>query len=944
MKNNHGYRLYEKAFLRTPVYSFLRYDPDRLPELLGTVLFRNAIRLASADFYAVLESQAFVYTNLTGKQQLTLLKYYNRMCFRPVPFGLFAPYSLVRWGDGAMLRLASDEKLSLHVLPRLPALDEEQPGEPMVCVNPTLYKVHREWRYIRSLDNGGRLEFTIGAVRPGSLLNHLVKLLRAGPAGYDEVTAAVAGLTGASPRDAAGFVDGLIREQVCLTSHRTRLISGEMAVSLDPLSEAVTPEGNWYAASERPCLSGSLPEQDGMLLLSAAEALARLTIPRAETAMEQFAKRFSARFGEQRVPLLHALDPDCGINYANLARGAGLPEIVDRMGLPSRDAGVRQEWTAAHQLLFHLTGAAIAKGRGVPAVITRDMVEDLPLPAKSLPVVLPVVFRKTSGSLHIEYAGGASPAALVARFSVFSAEAEKLATEIANLEILRHPKIVFADISQLSDRHTDNISRRRPVYPFELAINTYPGPHAITPDELLVSCRDGEVILECPRLGSRVVPRLASAFNYQRNRLSIFRFLCDLQHEGLCPDLSLDPARFFPGMDYYPRIVFEEVIVSPARWIIPAPATPAQLAAFRKTYQLPQVITCGDYDQQLVFDLDNAPEASFFLACAQGKQQLIIEEYLTPSKTIKNGTKPLAGQVVAFLSREGEIYRPAGPAEANLPVRRVFNPGSEWLFLKIYCTEESTEELLSATIAPLIRANKAILRQWFFIRYNEDGHHIRLRLRTAPQHISTLLEQFQKKAGMTHFTIDPYERELERYGRMIHAVESVFHCSSILTLANITSGKAGKKVWTEFQCAIYVTALILARLLPDDQEVLSLAKSASAHLFREAGEQKPLKIALDQNFRGAGPAIHQLLSASPAIPRVLAGPLKKLDASLDRIVPSANLPADLVHMHLNRTFRFEPRRQELIVWHCLHRYLLSLHARGLAGSWRFAFAKKEFTT
>ncbi|MDO3641252.1 lantibiotic dehydratase [Mucilaginibacter sp. L3T2-6] len=978
MKNNTGYRLYEQAFLRTPVYSFLRYDPERLPELLGTPLFRNAIWLASRSFYAELEKRGFSYKDLTQKQQFTLLKYYNRMCFRPTPFGLFAAFSVVCWGHRDDLRLAGDNELRLGLLPQLqPFGDPEAPalssGASAICTNPTLYKAGREWRYIRSVDSGGRLLFSIGAMPGSRLLNRVISWLSGKNAGITEVSAFVSGLTGAELKEAEAFTRELISAQVLFSGSRSRLISDETPLIACPMSpdlpadldKAAGPSVTWYAVTGRPWASGTLPLLEGAALLAAIEGLARLTSARTETVLDRFARAFSARFGEQQVPLLLALDPDCGVNYDNLARGAGLPEIIDRMGLAVNQAEARQEWTATHQLLFRLTGEATAKGRGIPVVISADMLADLPLPAKPLPPVLPVIFRKTSGRLHIEYAGGATPAALIARFSVFNGEAAQLSRDIARLEAEQNPEIIFADISQLSDPHTDNISRRRPVYPYELAVNTFNSgadQNVITPAELLISCRQGEVILECPRLGKRIVPRLASAFNYQRNQLAVFRFLCDLQHQGLCSDLSLDPGRFFPGLDYYPRIQIGETVVSPARWVIdaaglPAPGAPAfaeALSIIRVRQQLPQVVICGSHDQQLVFDLDNPAEADFFLRFVQGKKELILEEYIQPAKTIKTGNRPLAGQSIAFLYKEGTIYRkPEGNGTVHRKrTRRTFPPGSEWLFLKIYCTEETANEVLAVLIGPFIRENQKIITQWFFIRYNEEGHHLRLRLLINPGDNGRLLTSFREMTEVTagafvqKYVVATYERELERYGGFIVAAEAVFYRSSLLVLALISSDRRGKKEWTEFQFGIYVTALILDKLLPGDQQVLALALSVSENLFREAGGEKKLKIALDQNFRGARKAIADLLEPKVKVPVYLSGPLKDLKAALVSVTfagetTSGQLTADLVHMNLNRTFRFEPRKQEMIVWHCLYLYLSSLHARGIGSSWRLAFAEKE---
>src|ERR1700722_3129766 len=103
MENN--YQLLPELFLRAPFYSFAAYDLDWLPQVLEEECFRNAIWLASPALYKVLQAKDFAFTRLTEKEQLTLYKYYNRMCFRPTPFGSFASFTLLKWGESGPVRL-----------------------------------------------------------------------------------------------------------------------------------------------------------------------------------------------------------------------------------------------------------------------------------------------------------------------------------------------------------------------------------------------------------------------------------------------------------------------------------------------------------------------------------------------------------------------------------------------------------------------------------------------------------------------------------------------------------------------------------------------------------------------------------------------------------------------------------------------------------------------
>ena len=58
------YRFLPQVFLRAPYYSFSGYDLSRLPEVLQEQAFRNAVFLASAAFFALLEKKEFDFDSL----------------------------------------------------------------------------------------------------------------------------------------------------------------------------------------------------------------------------------------------------------------------------------------------------------------------------------------------------------------------------------------------------------------------------------------------------------------------------------------------------------------------------------------------------------------------------------------------------------------------------------------------------------------------------------------------------------------------------------------------------------------------------------------------------------------------------------------------------------------------------------------------------------------
>lgn len=61
---------------------------------------------------------------------------------------------------------------------------------------------------------------------------------------------------------------------------------------------------------------------------------------------------------------------------------------------------------------------------------------------------------------------------------------------------------------------------------------------------------------------------------------------------------------------------------------------------------------------------------------------------------------------------------------------RIFIPGSEWLYFKIYTGTKTGDDILKNEVYDFVHdlRRKNIIDQWFFVRYNDPDFHLRLRL------------------------------------------------------------------------------------------------------------------------------------------------------------------------------------------------------------------------
>lgn len=126
---------------------------------------------------------------------------------------------------------------------------------------------------------------------------------------------------------------------------------------------------------------------------------------------------------------------------------------------------------------------------------------------------------------------------------------------------------------------------------------------------------------------------------------------------------------------------------------------------------------------------------------------------------------------------------------------------TEWLSVYLFVDRTKFEQVITEFVAPFIdqlERNK-LLHGFFFIRYFENGPHIRLRIKSdatiIEKQIKQLLVQEIERFAMaapkaiSHYIYQPYEPEVERYGGIdsLPVAEEQFGASSKAVIAAIRS-------------------------------------------------------------------------------------------------------------------------------------------------------------
>ncbi|MBB6111622.1 thiopeptide-type bacteriocin biosynthesis domain-containing protein [Mucilaginibacter lappiensis] len=1006
------YQFIPDLILRIPLLSFERYSADNIQEIVGDPQFQYAIYLANPALHQLLLHKHFDISTFNDKELLSIQKYINRTCFRPTPFGCFASSTVVDWGQDDQILLKDKTHDHIHLL-----LDQEislllakkllkdNPYPRQLSLNPTIYRLKKSYRFVKTTHQEGvsALFFTLDSIKANKFIDSIVKLFKKGPLPEAQLLSIITGW-GFQNTEAAEFLNRLLTSQILTTQLEPNLLGEDYLYRLintpsatanplllqlntlykklnaaKPFAQEVLQEFdneikqltadcikknsvNFYSNLERKKLSGSLNIKYQEQISTAITAL-RILVPYASPQnLKDFITGFKTRFEGQKVPLLLALDPDAGIAYGGASGSDRGPLLSQVKFNPTAKSSPVMEWTMVHQLLLQLWTNNTNREAYASIELNPSHLSKLDKATYPLPPSMMVMFREFDDQIFIENAGGCSGTSIIGRFTLFNDEVLDLSTQIAQIEEQANPDVIFADIGILSDTHTDNINRRYPVYPYEIPINSVPVQlvsHQIALSDLLVSVVKDEVVLESVSLQKVIQPRLSSAYNYVHNHLSIFKFLCDLQYQGIQNNLTFDLEYYFPGLKFYPRVSMGSIILSAAKWYLATSdidylnkATKKEgldkILDIKQQISLPDLICLTRADQQLVFNLTQKQEVLLLLNCIAGAEQVKLQEYFLPnaaqSKVVIAG-KPMVNQFITFLYKTNSVYpvKFSPQPASNKKIKREFALGSEWLYFKIYCSPQIADHLLSDQILPLmVVLEKKEVSSWFFIRYQESGYHLRLRLKVNPTDIGQVMIKLNNQLAISlqsheikKLQTDTYIREIERYGAdMITLVEDFFYASSKLVIHFIKNREPG---YSNHSLAIMDIDQLMRLFMPTVTDQISFLQLVADNFHQEFSGNKALKIDLDMKYRELRTEIQSLLNDPHYFKKLKLGKYhREFLHQAGQIANVAShftaerrlaLLADMIHMHFNRLFTEDEREQEYIIYYCMLKYKLSVKAR-----------------
>ncbi len=147
---------------------------------------------------------------------------------------------------------------------------------------------------------------------------------------------------------------------------------------------------------------------------------------------------------------------------------------------------------------------------------------------------------------------------------------------------------------------------------------------------------------------------------------------------------------------------------------------------------------------------------------------------------------------------------------------RLFSPGSEWIYVKIFGAEDE-DSLIRERVIPWCEYKTYVgdAKKFFFVRYKDTDYHLRVRILQSENRLFNecvaWLNCLVNEKKILYFELSTYEKELERYGGVkgVEFAESVFHLESLLS-----SLLFDESIDKKCMCYIFISLIYIEIFIP----------------------------------------------------------------------------------------------------------------------------------
>lgn len=675
------------------------YTTQSLFETIENSFVKNAINLASPEL--ILEYEKYRGNpNMYSKEkalnlQLSLLKYIARMASRATPFGLFAGCSTGSIAEETNIILSKEfythtqfDMQFWDAFTQKITQNKIIQKQLLYFPNTSLYSIGDFYRYIEYKFVLKKREHSISSIRKNPFLEIILEKSKHGLKMEDLVSLIID--LESEREEAVEFIEELIENQILVSNLETAITGNnevervlailkecknldKESIVLNDIYNKITSLNNPNSLNKANTLfihekikklnidfdekyllqtdlytktiSSTLSNRNIKQLTKAIVFLGEIQEIDINQNLQNFKNAFQRRYENIEMPLSVVLDTETGIGYLqNLDINDSNP-ILDNFSISKNTSRKKIEtWTSNDYILESKLQTCITHNETSIILKNNDFkknsIKNLP---STFSAMIEVINQNNEEVIVLDSLGNFSSTKFIGRFCNGNTEINNLINQIIEKETQLNKNVVLAEVVHIPESRTGNILRRPVLRAYEipyLSNSILPKENQIEINDLMVSVKSDKIILRSKRLDKEIIPCLSNAHNYSSNSLPIYHFLSELQGQNSNPIHKFDWGVLKNHYTYFPRVLYQNVILSKAKWII-SDAELKKIINFddfeiwRNKKNIPKLVNIVKGDNTLLLDLGK--EICFYLLKKEIKNKIILEEFLfTESSIVKD--------------------------------------------------------------------------------------------------------------------------------------------------------------------------------------------------------------------------------------------------------------------------------------------------------------------
>lgn len=639
----------------------------------------------------------------------------------------------------------------------------------------------------------------------------------------------------------------------------------------------------------------------------------------AKNDLEIFKNIFTLRFDLQEVPLMQVLDPEYGIEYPASSQ-------IGHLHTNELIAGINKEKnkddiikTSLATILLDL----IENTKEKVIKLENNSFQNIPANKVLAPNFF-IVGLSTQDSFFLQTVGTSSASSILGRFASGNPEIKILCEELRKDEQESNKDVIYAEILFIPEKRTANIAVRPSFSNYEIPIFTESHKkdlQQILLSDIMVCIRNDEIILRSKRLNKKIIPVLSNAHNFHNSDNSCYKFLASIQSQNEKNfNFSVNYAEL--KKRFIPRISYRNIILHRATWIlhenditkiIDSEDALLSLKNFILKWEIGNLVVLVQNDNELFLDISKEDYLLLLIEELKKSKLIQLSEWLLQDSSNLEYNQ----QIILPLKNTTDSQGTALSEKVISTSQRNFAPGSEWLYLKIYCNSKIADFLLINEIKPVIDnlLHDKLVKSVFFIRYTDPHYHLRIRFKlnstkiysVVLQTIYAALNPFFIKGIIWNINLDTYSRELERYHTdNINTTEKAFHYDTSLILKLLLFKELTKEDVRLFTAVKNVDYWLSLHDL-STSERLEYSKKLEAQLSSEFSPD--FKSNINFKYRELKEDLYLFMKS-----KIYNKEFVVRHEKLKNLQLSRNNISSHIHMSLNRLFSSEQRALELMTY------------------------------